>query len=474
MVNREDMNLKMKSMKIVRIIATACSCVAVILAFIFVFVITPGMDPEMQYKILGNFAMQATIVLWIINTATGLFGRKYTSFRNKVGLVENNENEKDAGTALALLANYSAVYYVDFEADEVRFIQMGQRIQNYMGKEYAERHPFEYYVNAYSKKLVLPECQEEFCYEVSRDNLTAKLADHKYYTYIYLGDKNGTPTYFQMRAARIENNPNTLVVGFADVDDEVRGREKEREVLIDSLNQTKKANKAKDEFISNMSHEMRTPLNGIMGLALLIESGISDAAEIKEYSSQIMESSKDLLRMVENVLDMSKIKDSVMMLDEKPSSIKYCFYEIKGVLEKECEEKGLKLTASETVSEKEVYCDIRYLKTAFSHITSNAVKYTPEGGKVEVSLTETGSGKNYITYEFKVTDTGIGMDEEFIKHMFEPFRRAASTTESGIFGTGVGLTITKYIIELMDGSLDIQSKKGEGTTVTAKIKLRIE
>lgn len=473
MGKREDMNLKMKSMKIVRIIAAAFSWVAVILAFIFVFVVTPGKDPASQYKILGNFAMHSTIVLWVVNTATGLFGRKYTTFRNKVGLVENDENEKDAGLALALLANYSAVYYVDFAADEVRFVQMGQRIQNYMGKEYAEKHPFEYYVNAYSKKLVLPECQEEFCYEVSRDNLTAKLADHKYYTYIYLGDKNGTPTYFQMRAARVGDNPNTLVVGFADVDDEVRAREKEREVLIDSLNQTKKANKAKDEFISNMSHEMRTPLNGIMGLALLIESGISDADEIKDYSSQIMESSKDLLKMVENVLDMSKIKDSVMMLDEKPSNIKYCFYEIKGVLEKECEEKGLKLTASEMMSEQEVYCDIKYLKTAFSHITSNAVKYTPEGGKIDVSLEEISKGKDCITYEFRVKDTGIGMDEEFIKHMFEPFQRAASTTESGVFGTGVGLTITKYIIELMDGNLDIQSKKGEGTTVTARIRLKL-
>jgi signal transduction histidine kinase/DNA-binding response OmpR family regulator len=236
------------------------------------------------------------------------------------------------------------------------------------------------------------------------------------------------------------------------------------------------ANRAKSTFLNNMSHDIRTPMNAIIGFTTLAEAHIDNKPQVQDYLSKIMTSSKHLLSLINDVLDMSRIESGRIHIESEPLNLSEFMHEIKTVMIGQIHAKNLDLFMDTVgVHNEDVMTDKLRLNQVMLNVLSNAVKYTPEGGRVSVRVIQNPSEKDgYGNYEFRVKDNGIGMSEEFQKHVFEQFERERNSTVSGIPGTGLGLAITKNIVEMMGGTIEVESKEGVGSEFIVKLELELE
>ncbi len=254
---------------------------------------------------------------------------------------------------------------------------------------------------------------------------------------------------------RIGGMPRTAVLTIRRIEDLIRNEM----VLKEALVQAQYANKAKSTFLSNMSHDMRTPMNAILGFASLAETNIDNKNRVMDYLKKIQSSSNHLLSLINDILDMSHIESGKVVIQEKACNISERMHGIK----------------AEEIRNEDVYTDPLRIEQAFINVLSNAIKFTAPGGAVTVIFRQLECDKQgYGTYEFVVQDTGIGMSEEFIKHIFEPFERESTSTISGQQGTGLGMTITKSIVDMMDGKINVESTPGKGSTVTIQMTFKLQ
>lgn len=235
--------------------------------------------------------------------------------------------------------------------------------------------------------------------------------------------------------------------------------------LTDALNAADAANKAKTTFLNSMSHDIRTPMNAIIGFTELSKNHIDDKDKVADYLDKIQSSSEHLLSLINDVLDMSRIESGKVQIETKPESIRTILNDIESILQNDMKAKQLDFTVeTQDIENEYVICDKLRLNRILINLISNSMKFTNPGGKVWLYVTEiSGAPTGYAQYEFRVKDTGIGMSEEFITHIFEPFTREQNSTVSKIQGTGLGMPITKNIVELMDGDISVKSRRGEGT-----------
>ena len=251
--------------------------------------------------------------------------------------------------------------------------------------------------------------------------------------------------------------------------------ETQRRLLEDALKQAQRANRAKSVFLTNMSHDLRTPMNAIIGFATLAAMDLSDQAAVSGYLDQITASTNDLLSLVSDVLDMSRIDRGDEAINETPCALEDFLRELERMTRPEARTRQLDLSVeSENLVHGNVICDRRQLNQALMNVMDNAMKFTPAGGQISVVLTETaGAPPGYGFYEFNIRDTGIGMNKDFVEHMFEPFERERTSTQSGQKGVGLGMTITKSIVEMMGGDVSVASEEGKGTKVTISLQFRL-
>ncbi len=223
-----------------------------------------------------------------------------------------------------------------------------------------------------------------------------------------------------------------------------------------------------------MSHDIRTPMNAIIGFTTLAAKHIDDKDLVQNYLDKIMTSGRHLLSLINDVLDMSRIESGKVMLEEKEASLSEIMYDLNTIVQSDVKAKQIKFDIDMVdVVNETVICDKLRLNQVLLNILSNAVKYTKQGGTVSTRIIQTSEeSEGYASYQFKVKDTGIGMSEEFLKHIFEPFEREQTSTISGIQGTGLGLTITKNIIDMMNGSVEVESEEGKGTEFTVSFRFR--
>lgn len=227
-------------------------------------------------------------------------------------------------------------------------------------------------------------------------------------------------------------------------------------------------------ILFNMSHDIRTPMNAIIGFADLMEKHIDDRDKVRGYIKKIQDSSDFLLSLINNVLEMSRIESGKMVLSENLWNVEQFNDMLVSVFEEQMKRKNLTFTRSIQIEHEDVICDALKLKEIYLNVLSNALKYTPEGGSISMELTELPYNRDgYGLFRCVITDTGIGMSDEFQKHIFEEFTREASATESGINGSGLGMPIVKKLVEFMDGTIDVQSKVGKGTSVIIAIPHKI-
>lgn len=276
---------------------------------------------------------------------------------------------------------------------------------------------------------------------------------------------------------REDGSPITFVGLFVDIDDEKKMEEQlERHKfdLEDALAAAQHANKAKTTFLNNMSHDIRTPMNAIIGFTSLAAAHIDNIEQVKDYLSKITTSSNHLLSLINDVLDMSRIESGKVKIEEKETSLPEIMHDLKTIVQADITSKQLEfyIDTADVVNEH-VLCDKLRLNQILLNLLSNAMKFTKPGGIVGVRILQKGNApEGWAEYEFQVKDTGIGMSKEFLEHVFEPFERERTSTISGIQGTGLGMAITKNIVDMMDGKISVDSEEGKGTTFTVSLRFR--
>ena len=250
--------------------------------------------------------------------------------------------------------------------------------------------------------------------------------------------------------------------------------EKKQGELEDALHMAQAASHAKTAFLSNMSHDIRTPMNAIIGFTGLAASHIDDTERVQEYLKTIERSSEHLLSLINDVLDMSRIESGKMNLNEKVESLADILHSLRDIVHADMFAKQHNFFIDTVdVRNERVYCDKLRLNQVLLNLVSNAIKYTHPGGAISLRVIQKAvTDRGYATFEFRCKDNGIGMSEEFAKTIFDPFTREETTTVSGIQGTGLGMAITKNIVEMMGGKITVNSKKGEGTEFVVTVSFR--
>lgn len=251
--------------------------------------------------------------------------------------------------------------------------------------------------------------------------------------------------------------------------------EANRKVIEEALAQAESANRAKTTFLNSMSHDIRTPMNAIMGFASLAATHPDDSAKVSDYLRKIMTSSNHLLSLINDVLDMSRIESGKVTIDEQDCSLPEVMHDLRAILQADVKAKRLHFYIDTVdVENEQVICDKLRITQVLLNCISNAVKYTEPGGTVGIRVIERGGApEGYANFEFVVTDTGIGMSKEFVKHIFEPFSREETSTVSGIQGTGLGMAISKNIVDMMGGTISAESELGKGSQITIALTLRV-
>lgn len=250
--------------------------------------------------------------------------------------------------------------------------------------------------------------------------------------------------------------------------------EKSKRELEEALDMANKANSAKTVFLNSMSHDIRTPMNAIIGFTDLLGENLGDEKKARDYIGKIKSSSDYLLSLINNVLEMARIESGRSDLDERDISVEKSLDAVYWIFEAQMKEKHIDFIWDVNVKHNNIKCDVVKLKEILMNIINNAYKYSLPGDSVAVRIEEIPCDRDgYARIQTTVKDTGIGMSEEFLEHIFEDFTRAQTSTESGQFGTGLGMAIVKKIVDLMGGTIDVQSKQGVGTTFTVTLEHKI-
>ncbi len=248
------------------------------------------------------------------------------------------------------------------------------------------------------------------------------------------------------------------------------------QALSDAVAAAETANRAKSTFLSNMSHDIRTPMNAIIGFTTLALSNIDDKERVKDYLAKTLASSNHLLSLINDVLDMSRIESGKIHLEEVEVNLSDVLHDLKTIVSGQIYAKQLELYMDATdVTDEDVYCDKTRLNQILLNLLSNAIKFTPAGGTVSVRVRQlAGKVHGCGQYEFRIKDNGIGMSEEFAQKIFEPFERERTSTVSRIQGTGLGMAITKNIVDMMGGTIEVQTAQGKGSEFIICLPLRTQ
>lgn len=273
---------------------------------------------------------------------------------------------------------------------------------------------------------------------------------------------------------RRKGNPSKILFAKQNITETKKRETAEQDVLKEAKQAAEASNNAKTKFLFNMSHDIRTPMNAIIGFANMAQKHAADTDSVKEYISKIQKSSDVLLKIINNILDMARIESGKTELKLVPVDLLHEIEGMEDMFAESMEQAGLQFSTDVDIRDAQVICDNLKITQICINLLSNAQKFTPEGGTVAFSLKQLDAPQNGIaTYEFCVKDNGIGMNEEFMEHMFKPFEREHTATVSGIQGAGLGLSIVKNLVEMMDGEITVDSSPGKGTEIIMRFEFSV-
>lgn len=391
-------------------------------------------------------------------------------------LEQKEQGEEQEKLITALSSDYRSVYYIELDDNKGVCYQARTDLPGFKS---GEHFPYLESVTDYCNHYVAERYRDEFMKFVQPENVKAGLADQRVISYTYMINVDGRESYEMVKFAGVrhpEDREDHLVhnVGacFTDVDAETRKSIEQNTMLSDALDSAEEANRAKTAFLSNMSHEIRTPMNAIIGLKDIAMNDAETTPKIREYLFKIGESADHLLSLINDILDMSRIESGRMIVKNEEFSFPQLISTINTMVYGQCLDKGLEYQCHIDTDIDDYYIgDSMKLRQVLINILGNAVKFTPEGGKIDFGLKRLNKFDNKTTLQFTVSDTGIGMSREFMPHIFDTFAQEDNSTTNKYGSSGLGLSITKSIVEMMNGDIEVESEKGKGTTFRISVTL---
>ena len=390
-------------------------------------------------------------------------------------LVEQERQRSEQSYMInALSSEYKSVFYVDLENDTSICYRKIQ--DEYIPFNIGEKIPFWKTFSTYAEMFLLEEYQQKFLDFIKPEHIREALGKESLISLRYKSVHKGKETYEMVRMATAYSNEDGSIrivgVGFSNIDDEMRDSMAKNQALVDALKAAEEASKAKTVFLSNMSHEIRTPMNAIIGLDSLAlhESGISP--KMREYLEKIGSSAEHLLSLINEILDMSRIESGRMTIHNEEFSSSKMLEQVNTIFNGQCSEKGLNyhVHISDNIDDYYIGDDMK-IRQVLINLLGNAVKFTPQGGNIDFFVEKNASFDKKSTLVFTIRDTGIGMSKDYLPKIFEPFSQEDPNTTIKYGSSGLGLAITKGIIDMMNGKIEVESEKGKGTTFTVTLTL---
>ncbi|MBE6046591.1 MAG: response regulator, partial [Clostridiales bacterium] len=376
----------------------------------------------------------------------------------------------------ALSSDYRSVYFIELDTDDGICYQPRTDLS---GFKFGERFKYLESVTAYCNQYVLESYRDNFLAFVQPDAIRQGLEENPIISYRYLISVGGKESWEVVRFASVldpeapdDNHVHNVGACFADVDAETRFSLEQQQALSDALETAEQANRAKTAFLSNMSHEIRTPMNAIIGMDTIALNDPDTPPKTKEYLEKIGDSAEHLLNLINDILDMSRIESGRFVLKNEEFSFSKLLEYINTMFSGQCADNDLNYHCHINGPVDDYYIgDNMKLRQVLINLLGNAVKFTPEGGTVELTVERTANFQNQSTLQFKISDTGIGMSEEFLPKVFDTFAQEDSSMTNKYGSSGLGLAITKNIVEMMNGNISVESEKGKGSTFTFTVTL---
>lgn len=376
-----------------------------------------------------------------------------------------------------LSSTYESILYVDLDNDSITPYRMSSRTSQ-LFETSSLPYTFSRFRSGYVDTWVSAEDRELVAQAMEPARIQQNLASSEEYYVNFRVAQDETLSYYQLRIAGVgmQTPYKRIVLGFRLVDAEIRQEMEQKKLFEEALKEARLANIAKNTFLANMSHDIRTPLNAILGFVTLAQNHMLEKEKLEEYIGKIQISSELLLSLFNDILEISRMESGSFQTEESSCCLSDLVLDVCKSLSLRAEKNQTSVTTDFSGLEHPyVYTDPDKLKQILSCLGANAVKYTHRNGSVRISVTEQKAcSNNYASYQFCVEDNGIGIDPENLDRIFEPFERLKNTTFSGIHGTGLGLTIVKRLVEILDGSISVESTPGKGSRFMVTFSLRIQ
>lgn len=384
---------------------------------------------------------------------------------------ENKRAQHTADTLKILGDTFYAIYRVNYRAGTYETVKSSPDVREKLGAS----GDYEYMISIV-KDVVENRTYQEFERSFSIENIR-KLAEEDVHEYGGDYRRKFGDTFKWVSIRIIHNrdlNLDEVIMCFREIDDEKRNQLKQLELLESSLAAAKQAAERKTAFFSSVSHDMRTPLNAVIGLAKLAQDDVDDARKTADYLRKIEQAGDQLLTLVNDVLDVSRIEHGEKSaLDYQPMDMRACVEDTVGLFVEQAAREDKTLVCELADEHELVYCDRKRMSQVLNNLISNALKYSLPGATVKVTTEIAGRSDKLLKYCIEVSDTGVGMSEEFLEHVFEPFARETMFAPVGVTGTGLGMPIVKNLVQQMSGEITVSSTLGEGTTFTIVVPLQI-
>ena len=387
------------------------------------------------------------------------------------------ESDRRKRMISALSRDYTTAFLVNLESDSYVIYRRNETVM----RKYSDCFVPSYAdtVDAFVEKGVFHQDQEKFIHFLRPDVLRRNMEGKEVFSFIFRTQGSGGAIYQQAKIVRtgtLDTPLSELIIGFADKTEEKRSEEQQRVLLENALERATNADRAKSIFLTNMSHDIRTPMNAILGFTHIAMGHLDEKERVLDCLHKIIDSSDHLMNLINNVLDMSRIESGRLELHEVNADLNDTITYVRSALLPQIREKEQNfVVCAESVSGMKYRFDPLVFRQLLLNLLGNAVKYTGPGGKISLEIAEEAPAPaGYASISIRVRDNGIGMSRDFVARIFEPFERENNSTLSRVPGNGLGMAICKGIVEAMGGTIDIQTEQGKGTEIIIHLFLHLQ
>lgn len=391
-------------------------------------------------------------------------------------ILQREEGDNQRAIIEYLSNDYKMVMLVEGITGGITIYRGEHYVVDTLGKPSSSFSSFTEFVKEMAKTAVFEDDREDFIAALSQDRIEYAFRRSSEYYVDFRLCYGGEYVYCQMKLVMPDSDQidSSMLVGYHIIDEQIKKEKQVQNELEFAREAAETANRTKSSFLFNMSHDIRTPMNAILGFANMAKKYSDDKEKVEECIDKVQTSGTHLLGLINDILDMARIESGKIEIEVEPIDVREAADRLTTILGDLARDKDIKLSVSlEDVENPYVYLDELHVNQILLNIISNAVKYTENGGKVDILIKEMlSSDKERAHYRFVISDTGIGMTEEFLDHVFDSFERDKNEALAGIQGTGLGMSITKRLVDIMHGNIEVESTLGEGSTFTVDLEFK--